>query len=92
MTTDILLAHVPRLTAIELDPALADALAARTDPARLTVVHGDAFRARALQRRRRIHDAAPRSRRGRSRPAFHGGLPCAAARRGVHRHRRSRQR
>lgn len=42
LTTDLLLEELPRLTAIELDPELADALSARTDPARLTVVHGDA--------------------------------------------------
>lgn len=42
LTTDLLAEQLPRLTAIELDPALADALAARTDPARVTVVQGDA--------------------------------------------------
>lgn len=42
LTTDLLAEHLPRLTAVELDPALADALAARTDPARVTVVQGDA--------------------------------------------------
>ncbi|MFG2248210.1 class I SAM-dependent methyltransferase [Spirillospora sp. NPDC048823] len=42
LTTDLLLARIQRLTAIELDADLADALSARTDPARVTVVHGDA--------------------------------------------------
>jgi SAM-dependent methyltransferase len=42
LTSDLLLEQLARLTAIELDPALAHALTARTDPARLTVVQGDA--------------------------------------------------
>lgn len=42
MTTDLLSAELPALTAIELDPSLAADLAARVDPARVTVVEGDA--------------------------------------------------
>ena len=41
-TTDVLLRRLPRLTAVELDAALADALAARIEPERLTVVCADA--------------------------------------------------
>jgi SAM-dependent methyltransferase len=42
LTTDLLTATLPSITSIELDPELADALAARIDGARVTVVEGDA--------------------------------------------------
>lgn len=42
LTTDLLAAQLPRLTAVELDPALAATLSARVDPERVTVVHADA--------------------------------------------------
>lgn len=44
LTTDLLTAALPAITSIELDADLADALAARVDAERVTVVHGDATR------------------------------------------------
>lgn len=42
LATDLLADVLPRLTCLELDQPLAAALAARTDPPRVTVVEGDA--------------------------------------------------
>jgi SAM-dependent methyltransferase len=42
LTTDLLRRRVPRVTAIEMDPALADALARRMAGTNVDVVHGDA--------------------------------------------------
>jgi SAM-dependent methyltransferase len=42
LTTDLLTAALPAITSIEIDDDLADALAARVDADRVTVVNGDA--------------------------------------------------
>jgi len=42
LTTDLLRTRVPRLTSIEIDPALATALRRRLDGTNVRVVHGDA--------------------------------------------------
>jgi ubiquinone/menaquinone biosynthesis C-methylase UbiE len=42
LTTDILRPRIPRLTALEIDPALADALTARMRSSNVTVIQGDA--------------------------------------------------
>jgi len=44
LTTDLLRTRVPRLTSIEIDPALADALKRRFAGSNVRVVHGDATR------------------------------------------------
>lgn len=44
LTTDLLRVRTARLTAVELDDALASALAARLDGTNVTVVHGSAAR------------------------------------------------
>lgn len=44
LTTDLLRTRVPRLTSIEIDPALADALHRRLAGSNVRVVHGDATR------------------------------------------------
>lgn len=42
LTTAVLARNVPHLTAVEIDPALAESLRARTDPQRVSVVTADA--------------------------------------------------
>ncbi|HMD87224.1 MAG TPA: class I SAM-dependent methyltransferase [Terriglobia bacterium] len=42
LTTDILRSHVARLTALEIDPTLANSLAARMRSSNVTVIQGDA--------------------------------------------------
>ena len=42
LTTDILRPRIPHLTALEIDPALADALTARMRGSNVTVIQGDA--------------------------------------------------
>jgi SAM-dependent methyltransferase len=44
LTTDLLRTRVPRLTSIEIDPALAEALRRRLAGSNVRVVHGDATR------------------------------------------------
>ncbi len=42
LTTDLLRPRIARVTALEIDPALADSLAARLRGSNVTVIHGDA--------------------------------------------------
>src|SRR4029079_11446379 len=42
LTTDLLRSRTPKLTAVELDPELAEALAARLEGTNVDVVHADA--------------------------------------------------